>query len=233
MLRSLALIVALAVPAAWSSSAAANPPRAGGTAAVLAKLRAQRLGSVSFDDAPLLNVVAWLRVATGLNFHVKQHVLIKEGIEAADIRIRAQLSDIAVTDFLQLVLEPHGLVAVVKDNVIYITTRRDSVGKPITRIYGIAHITWQKVDFHAPPLDLRPSGFTPTEEYQPEVVDESDPLAEGEAVAELVRSFVDPEGWAENGDWALTATQRYLIVRAPAHIHRAMPGVLARIAAMK
>jgi hypothetical protein len=238
-MRTTALLLAalLAAPAALAPAlrqpAAAGPTTRPEGASLARVLRQQRLTQVRFEDTTLDGMVRWLRIATGHNYVVKTHVLIKAEVDVEALRFNVVLDDIAVADFLKLVLEPHGLTAVVQGNIVFITTIKDSYGRPLTRMYGIAHITWQKTDFPAPTIDLRPSGFVDTEEYQPEVPVEDDPLTDGEAVIELIKQMVEPRGWENNDDWTMAATRRYIIVRAPASVHRQIPRALAHIAAMK
>lgn len=232
----LVLVAALAapvLPAATSGPAEAAPRMRLEGAALLRALERQRLSEVRFQDASLDGVVRWLRVATGQNIVVKTAVLAKADVDLEALRFNVELADISVANLLRVILQPHGLTAVVKQNIIFITTIQDSYGRPLTRMYGIAHITWQKTDFPAPSLDLRPSNFIPTEEYEPEVPVEDDPLTDAEAVIELLKQMVEPEGWAANDDWTISGTRRYLLVRAPASVHRKIPRALAEIASMK
>ena len=133
---------------------------------------------------------------------------------------------------LNLVLEPHDLAAKVKGNVVYVTSRVDAMGKPVTRIYAISHITWTKIDFIAPDINLFPSNFTPIEEYESERVVENDPLNSGDAVAELLQDLVAPGQW-DNDGWAIRATNRYLVIRAPSSVQAKIDRALAQIASLK
>ncbi len=233
MLRPLLLLPALAalllvLPLGPAPHAEPRPK----DVALARTLRAQRLSKVEFKDLGLGDALKWLRVATGRNFFVKQAALAKAGIEYNDIRYTMSFEDVSLASLLDMLLEPYGMAWVVRDNVVWITSKADSYGKPVTRMYAISHITWQKVDFIAPEINLNPSGFI-EEEYVPEVEVEDDPLATGDAVAELLRELVLPEQWAQNDDWAIRATDTYLVVRAPPAVHAQVPGALARIASMK
>lgn len=203
------------------------------TSATLLKLRKQRVASVTFDDVTLDGAIKWLRVATGHNYVVKKATILKAGIDLDEIRYKVQLSDVKLTTLLGILCDPHGLAVVVKDNVVFITTKKASYGKPITRMYAISHITYQKTDFPAPDMNLRPSGWVPTEEYTPEVPVEDDPLTDPEAVVELIKQMVASKAWDDNDDWRISASSRWLIVRAPASVHRAMPRAIQQVASFK
>ena len=45
-----------------------------------------------------------------------------------------------------------------KSNIVFITTKADSYGKPVTLMYSITHLTYKKIDFIAPELSLKTDG---------------------------------------------------------------------------
>ena len=188
---------------------------------------------MKFNDVAFADAIKWLRIASGRNILVKRRALKKEGIDPADVRVSLQLEAVSVATVLRVIAEGAGMAVQVKGNIIYFTTERESYGRVLTRIYSIAHITWRRVDFPSPPLDLRPSNYTPVEEYEPEVIDEDDPLADGESVIELLKQFVTPKGWETYDHWSISGTKRYIVVKAPASVHRKIPKALSDIAAMK
>ncbi len=200
--------------------------------ALVQAIKAQRLAKIEFKDLSLEEALKWLRVATGRNYFIKRVPLAKADIDWQEIRYTISFDNVSLASVLEVLLDPYEMSWVVKDNVVYITSKVDSLGKPLTRLYAISHITWRKVDFIAPEINLNPSGFV-EEEYTPEVEVENDPLASGDAVAEILREIVMPAGWAENDSWAIRATDTYLVVRAPPAIHALIPSALGKIAAMK
>jgi len=227
LLPSLLAAVLLALPVAGAQ--AGSPAK---DAALLQALRSQRLTRVEFKDVSLEGALKWLRVATGRNYFVKRTALAKADIDWESLRYEVSFEDVTVGALMDVLLEPHDMAYVVKDNVVFITSKIDSYGKPVTRMYGISHITWTKVDFIAPAIDLTPSGFV-AEEYEPEVIVEDDPLASGEAVAELIKELVLPAAWVANDEWNIRATDRYLVVRAPKAVQDLIPDALDKIASMK
>jgi hypothetical protein len=232
VLLTSALALLLTTPLFFPSQEARAGDRASRAAALAARLRAQRLQSATFDAIGLPELLKWLRVATGRNFVLDRAALARADIEPDEVTFTAQLEDVSVATLLRLALEPRGLAAVVRGNVVVVTTHAASLGKPVTRMYGIQHITWTKVDFIAPDINLRPSDYTPLEEYEPERVVEDDPLATGDAVAELLQELVARGEW-DNEGWRISATDRYLVIRAPRTVHARIPAALAVIAGMK
>ncbi|MDJ0974279.1 MAG: hypothetical protein QNJ98_07460 [Planctomycetota bacterium] len=203
------------------------------TAALVAKVKQTRLSKVRFEETKLVDVVKWLRVATGMNFHIKKATLIKAGIELDDIVVTATLDKVKLSTFLEIVLETHDLGVKIKGNVIYITTKKDTYGKPVSRIYGISHITWTKTNFHGPEMNLNPSGETFDEEYTPEVVDEDDPLTSGDAVIELVKELTGLALWEDNDDWSISGTDTYMVVKAPKSIQLKVMKAMRVVSALK
>ena len=232
---ALSLAVLLALPAlvvAIPSGDAEAAPSAKDIALVRT-LKKQRLQKVQFKETDLKGVVKWLRVATGKNIVIKSVALAKADIDWEDIRYTVQLEDVKVWTFMEeIVAKPHGMALKVKGNIVFLTSKADSYGKPVTKLYAISHITWTKTDFYGPSINLNPSGFV-DEEYEPEKVVEDDPLNNGDAVAELLKELLLPAKWESNDDWAVRATDRYLVVRAPKAVHNLVPRTLDKIAAMK
>lgn len=234
LVLSLALLIALPAAAfvALPAGDAVAAPSAKDIALVRA-LKAQRLKSVKFKETKLAGIVKWLRIATSKNIIIKRTALAKADIEWQDISYTVELEDVNVWTFLsEIVAKPHGMALVVKGNIVFLTSKADSYGKPVTKLYGISHITWTKTDFYGPSINLNPSGFV-EEEYEPEKPVEDDPLTSGDAVAELMRELLLPKQWDSQDDWNIRATDRYLVVRAPKAVHALIPRTLAKIAAMK
>lgn len=232
-MRSIALLAAVLALLMAASALTATAGPSAKDLALLQALKSQRLTKVAFKETDLRGIVKWLRVATGKNILIKQHALAKAGIEWQELTWTVELENVSVWTFLDdVVARPHDMAVTVKGNIVFLTSKADSYGKPVTKLYGISHITWTKVDFIAPPLDLHPSGFV-EEEYEPERVVEEDPLNSGDAVAELVKDLVFPQAWDENDEWNIRATDRYLVIRAPREVHARIPRALAMIASMK
>lgn len=226
------LLLALAVllPAAALDADAGSKAKA---RALTLQLKKQRLSKVQFKETSLKDVVKWLRIATSKNIVIKRAPLAKAGVEWEDITYTVSLEKVSVWTFMEEVIaKPHDMALKVSGNILFLTSKADSYGKPITRMYAISHITWTKVDFIGPNINLKPSGFT-EDEYEPEVIVEDDPLNSGDAVAELLREILVPKLWEANDGWNIRATNRYLVIRAPKAVHAYVPRTLSKIAAMK
>ena len=231
MRRCLPVLLVLAFLFSLAPTTEAGP-RSARDAALVAKLKKQRLSNVKFDKMSLPKVVKWLRAATGQNILLKHAVLAKADIDPKDIEISIELRDVTVAQLLKLILESHDLAATVKSNIVFITTKADSYGKPVTLMYSITHLTYKKIDFIAPELSLKTDGEAGIE-YEPEVEVENDTLSTGDAVIDLIKQMVLPEGWETNDDWRITGTDRYILVRAPKSVQRLIPRVLDQLQSIK
>src|SRR5262245_42370014 len=198
--------------------------------ALAAAVRTKRLKNVKFDGTKLDDVLKWLKVATGWNFVVKRDVLAKANIDPEQVTAKVELTDVTVGTFLEILLEPHGLVTKIEGNVIFVTTKADALGKPIVVLHPISHITWQKTDFHGRKMDLHPSGYTPEEEPEETLV-EDDPLTDPQHIVDLVKQIVDAP-WDTEG-WAISANKTFLTCRAPRVIQLQVARALAVIASFK
>lgn len=201
-------------------------------AALLEALKTKRVKNLKWTDMSLKDMVTWLRIATGWNFLVNQAEIAKANIDASALSFSVELADVSIATLLEVTLQPRGLAIRIQDNLVWITSKGDAQGKLVTRVYGISHITWQKIDFAAPEINLQPSGFTPATEYEPEKIVEDDPLTTGEAVADMVKEIVAPGEWETEG-WAIKATKTYLTIRAPIAVHAKIPRAIATVASLK
>lgn len=201
---------------------------------LLAGLASKRLGHVKFENADLESILTQLRASTGWNFVLKRHVLVKAGIDLDAIRSNLDLDDVSVGVVLLLVLEPHGLVAKVEDNVVFVTTKADAAGPPVFALYDVRHLTWQKTDFRGPDLDLRPSGYVESDDrplYGDETPVDDDPFLDPQHLVDLVKEMVDGT-WDAEG-WSITATKTFLAVKAPRAVQRRVAAAISRMAELK
>ena len=227
----LVAIGGLEAPAVGFVRGASAGPLERRSAELLEGLALRRLSEVRLENASLEDVLTWLRTATGWNYVVKRAVVQKAGIDLAAIRVNLELHDVTVGLVLDFVLGHHGLVAKVEGNIVFVTTRADALGKPIFRLYDVRPLTWQKIDFVGPDLDLLPSGFDAGEAAPKEVPVEDDPFLDPQHIVDLVKEMV-PGEWEAEG-WSITATKTYLAVKAPRLVQRRVALAVAQMVAMK
>ncbi|MFQ5844432.1 MAG: STN domain-containing protein [Planctomycetota bacterium] len=184
--------------------------------------------NLALKQASLEAFVDYCRKASGLNFVVRKHVIRKE-IDLDAIEITIRLRNVSLADALRLVLEQHGLAAVVRRNIVTITTRRDARGKPVLRIYEVAEIVMPIRDFPAPDINLYPSSYEPPEPPEPEqhvAVDTTDELAE------LLHQFTGKDTWEDEGI-QLMVFRRHLVIRQYPGVHREIARFLALVRTLR
>ncbi len=229
MRRLVLLLVAALLPLSFAA-APAVADEAARAAALAQAVKTRKVKNVKFENASLDDLLKWLKVATSFNYVVKRDVLQKANVEIDSVKATLVLDDVTIATILDLVLEPHGLVWACEGNIVFVTTKADALGKPVFAIYPISHITWQKVDFHGPRIDLTPSDYKPEEDPE-EVPVEDDPLTNPDYVVELVKQMVD-EPWDTEG-WSLKATKTILTCRAPRPVQAEVAKAISVIAALK
>jgi len=120
-------------------------------------------------------------------------------------------------DLLDLRLCDLGLK--IQGNVLIITSRKDALGKPVLRVYSVAHLLVPLRDFPGQEMNLYPSGYERPEPPEPEVVQTWE---SSEELAELIREFTGKDTWEDEGV-RISVFRHHLFIRT-------YPGVHAEIA---
>jgi hypothetical protein len=198
------LLLALAV-------AAEAPPAAQG---VVNLLRSRRL-TVKLEKASLDQLVSHVRAATGINIFVHKARIAKDGGDAGAIEIDLDVKDVAAGDVLKIALEGKDLGFRIDRNVLIITSKKDARGKPVLRVYSVAHLLVPIRDFPGQDMNVYPSGYERPEPPEPEVVQTYE---SSEQLAELVRTFTGEGTWEDEGV-RITVFRHHLFVRTYPAVH--------------
>lgn len=147
---------------------------------------------VNFEDAPLQEVVGYLREYTGLNW------LIDPGIDGtAPVTLR--LKGVKVVTALRLALRHLDLAAIVRDGLLVIVPKEALHEMVVTRVYDIRDLLVKISNFAGPRLELQPGrGGTPFT-IGVTIHEEPNPLPLDDATIEdLIRNHTGGESWREN-----------------------------------
>lgn len=226
LLPAALLACLLALPGLGAPREEARRPaaRAQGARSVLNTLKSRRI-SLDMEKASLDEFVRYLNAATGLNIVVAKNRIEKDGGDPAAIEITLKVADVPAGDVLELALAGHDLGFRIQGNVLVITSRRDARGKPVLRIYPVAHLLVPLRDFPGPDMNIYPSSYEPPEPPEPEV---SVTYESSEELAELVRNFTGRGTWEDEGV-TITVFRRHLFIRTYPSVHAEIQALLDRL----
>ena len=213
-------LAALLVPASEAAPSSARQ---------LVNLLQQRRISVDFKDASLDEVVKYVQAATGINIVVRKHKITADGGDADAIEVNLKVRNVTVLDFLKLAFEPMDLGLAVRRNILLITSKKDARGKPVLRMYNVAHLLVQIRDFPAGDINVYPSNFEPPEAPEAEV---HQAVESSEEIAELVRTFIGEGTWEDEGV-AIHVFRKHLMIRTYPKVHLQVGRFLNQLNALR
>ncbi len=219
-MRSSCLAVLLLLAAARANP---NGPRE------IANTLATRRVSVQFDGASLKELVDFVRITSGLNIVVMKARIEKEIGDPDAIELSVDLHNVTLKDLFELTLEPLGLATMIQGNVLLITTKRESRGKPVLVLYDVAEHLIPIRDFPGQDMNLYGSGHERPEPPE-EVVAQA--IASSEELAEMVRQFCGRGTWEDEGI-SLSPYRRHLFIRQYPEVHREIARFLAAVGGLR
>ncbi len=174
-------------------------------------LKTRRL-TLNFKKASLDDFIKFVRAAVGINIVLQKAVISKE-FDPDAVEISLRLDNIRVLDALKLAFEPLDLGMIVKGNVLFITTKKAARGKPVLYIYDISTLIMKIRDFPAPDINIYPSGYEAPEPDEPEI---HQAMESSDEVAEMIRTFVAPDTWEDEGISMMVFKRQIFIRQYPA-----------------
>ncbi len=223
------LAIALLVPASAESGdprkapAAPKPAASAGNATgdridraqSVANLLLSRRLTVKFEKATLDQFIDHLRAATGINIFVHKGRMAKDGVDADAIQIDLDVRAVTAAELLKLAFAGVDVGFRIEGNVLIVTSKRDARGKPVLRVYSVAHLLVPIRDFPGQDMNVYPSHYEPPEPPEPEVVQTYE---SSEQLAELVRTFTGEGTWEDEGV-RITVFRHHLFVRTYPAVH--------------
>ena len=126
---------------------------------------------------------------------------------------------------MKLALEGLELGFKLKGNVLLITSKKDALGKPVLKMYSVAHLLVAIRDFPARDMNIYPSSYEPPEDPEPEV---QQTYESSEELAELVRNFTGKDTWEDEGV-RIHVFRNHLFVRTYPAVHCEVARFLAML----
>ncbi|MCE9546448.1 MAG: hypothetical protein K8T25_13155 [Planctomycetia bacterium] len=103
--------------------------------------------SLAFKDAPLIEVIDYLKKVTAVNIYLDPAGLAAEGVDTST-PVRIDLSqEISLQSALNLILQPLHLGYVIRDEVLKITSEQHKNGNVYTKVYNVADLVIPIPDF--------------------------------------------------------------------------------------
>lgn len=116
---------------------------------IMNQMKEQKI-NLSFTDAPLTDVVAFLREFTGLNIIIDS----KEIPTPSDLRITLRVEDLPFDNVLGLIARMHNLAYKIEDGVVFITTAETLQKETVLELYDVQDLTVSIPDFPGPEISL-------------------------------------------------------------------------------
>lgn len=95
---------------------------------------------MDFEQNTLQDLIDFLEDVHGIQIEIDTRALDDEGLTADDIEISAQLSGISLQSALRIILDPHELTYVIKNEVMFITTITAEELEMSTRVYPVGDL---------------------------------------------------------------------------------------------
>jgi type II secretory pathway component GspD/PulD (secretin) len=179
--------------------------------------------TLDFQNAPLDQVVDYLREISGLNIFVDSKVRDK------NIVVSLKVTEISLRSIFGLMLKPHDCDILFKDGVLQLMTAADVADRTMKmEIYDCRDILYPISNFPGIDLDLSASG--------PGVVLQQDPGNDSGSeipIEEMVRAHTGGRSWEENPKAVCKMQNGLLVIRNTPAVHKQVRRLLDLLRANK
>jgi type II secretory pathway component GspD/PulD (secretin) len=178
--------------------------------------------TLDFQNAPLEQVVDYLREISGLNIFVDAKVRDK------NIIVSLKVTEISLRSIFGLILKPHECDILFKDGVLQLMTKPDVADKTMRmEIYDCRDILYPITNFPGVDLDLNANG--------PGVIMTGDPSDQGGEIPieEMVRAHTGGRSWEENPKAVCKMQNGLLVVKNTPEVHKQVRRLLDLLRANK
>jgi hypothetical protein len=185
-----------------------------------ARMRNLKL-TLDFNNAPIDQVVDYLREVSGLNLFVDLKVRDKA------IVVTLKVAELTLGSVLKLMLQPHGCDVMYREGVVMLMTKEDVADRTMKmEVYDCRDILYPIQHFPGVDIDIAAGAgvavVSPTEEQSGEM-----------PIEELVRTHTGGRSWEENPKAVLRLNNGLLVVKNTPEVHRQVRRVLDLLRANK
>ncbi len=183
-------------------------------AMVTGKLENSRI-TLDFKEAPLDDVLNFLREFTGIDFVLDAGV--RDKLSDEQLKITFKAKDLTLKAALKLILTPRELTAVYRDGVLVVEHKDKTARAATMELYDVRDLLLKIQDFPGPIVELAGPGKSGgTFEF---TVDEGKSVIEEGFLEELVKANTGDRSWDENPAASLSLANGRLIVTQSKKVH--------------
>ncbi|MFO0837709.1 MAG: hypothetical protein U1D55_04220 [Phycisphaerae bacterium] len=243
------------VTLAFATFALAQPnepgktPERGGEANAAHRALAQRVTEITFTDAPLEQVIDWLRELAQINVMPRWEVLANVGIKR-DTPVSLSAKNMRLSQILWLVMHEASAGEVrlayrAGGNLLILSTAEDLDRETFVRVYDVMDLLVRVPRFRGPIIDpaqssqggagsgtsggttgiLQTGGQQSGEDTGGRDLNAADPDEPAAKLIEVITSTIEPDSWELGGGrGTIRAYRGMLIVRNSAFVHQQIGG---------
>ncbi len=179
--------------------------------------------TLDFQNAPIDQVVDYLREISGMNIFVDTKVRDK------NLVVSLKVTEISLRSIFGLILKPHNCDILFKDGVLQLMTKEDVADKTMKmEIYDCRDILYPISNFPGIDLDLNANG--------PGIIAQPDAGADGGGeipIEEMVRAHTGGRSWEENQKAVCKMQNGLLVIKNTPEVHKQVRRLLDLLRANK
>ncbi len=178
--------------------------------------------TLDFQNAPIDQVVDYLREISGMNIFVDAKVREK------NLTVSLKVTEISLRSIFGLILKPHNCDILFKDGVLQLMTKEDVADKTMKmEIYDCRDILYPISNFPGIDLDLNANG--PGVVVQPDAGDAGSEIP----IEEMVRAHTGGRSWEENQKAVCKMRNGLLVIKNTPEVHKQVRRLLDLLRANK
>jgi type II secretory pathway component GspD/PulD (secretin) len=192
---------------------------------IVAKLTGLRV-TLEFAEAPLEEVVEFVRQISNLNILIDNSVLERHGRET--IKISMKVKDLPLGSALKLMLETRGLTLVYRDSVLLVVTEDRANQTVVMQIYDVRDLMMKINDFPGPEINLEPyKGAIDTNAIDPM------PQLTEDFILTSIKQNCGKATWDANPRVSAEMNNGLLVVTQTQDVHKQIRNLLNKLRANK
>ncbi len=185
--------------------------------------------SMDFTEAPLREVVEFLRTTTNINIIIDPEVY-KEFADEESLKVDLTVTKLKLTSILNWILTPKGLAYKISNGVLIISTKKRMVEKPQLRLYNVRDLTGKLNDFPAIDIDLTARKGTEVETVGarmdvPEAAGRPATTITEEQLTTLIKENIAKGTWDSDTN-SIDVRHGTLIIRQTVSVHKQIESLL-------